>query len=61
MHPVVTVLLTLGYCWLGPPPGAGTPSWQWNAPRPPAIAPLVTAPGRELSLAPIDQPSRPLR
>lgn len=61
LHTVVTVLLTLGYCWLGPPPTSGTPRWQWIAPPPPALAPLVPAPGRDLNLAPNEQVSRPLR
>lgn len=58
---MVTVLLALGYCWLGPPPMTGTPHWQQSPQRPPALAPLVPAPGRDVGQGVSEQPARPQR
>lgn len=58
---MVTVVLALGMTWLGPPPTTGTPSWMRTAPPPPALAPLVPAPGREAGAAPREQTARPQR
>jgi len=46
---------------MGPPPATGTLWWQREQTPPPAIAPLVPAPGRDAPGAPEQATARPQR